>query len=63
MGIILKNNNINELRQKYEELKFDKKEEIQNNLIKIKQIINYSDNSNTFLQTFLKKNLIIVGLL
>ena len=54
-GIILNNNNIDELRQKYEELKFDKKEEIQNNLIKIKQIMNYSDDSNTFYREIFEK--------
>ena len=54
-GIILKNNNIDELRENYEKLKLDKKEEIQNNLIKIKQIINYSDNSNTFFTEIFEK--------
>ena len=54
-GIILKNNNIDELRQNYEKLKLDKKEEIQNNLIKIKQIINYSDNSNSFFTEIFEK--------
>ena len=39
MGIILKSNNIDDIRKYYKELKLDKMKEIQKNLIKIKQII------------------------
>ena len=53
-GIILKNNNIDDIKNNYQILKSDKKDEIQNNLIKIKQIINYSDNPKNFFKEIFK---------
>ena len=47
-GRILKIKNIEELKTKYEQLKNEDKSSIQNNLIKLKDIINNSDNSKEF---------------
>ena len=47
-GILLKNKNINDIKSKYEEFKREDKDIIQNNLIKLKDIINNSDNLKEF---------------
>ena len=47
-GIILKNKNIEEFKNKYEQLKTSDKRIIQNNLIKLRDIINNSDNTKEF---------------
>ena len=47
-GIILKNKNIKDIKNKYEQLKNSDKRQIHNNLIKLKDIINNSDNLKEF---------------
>ena len=52
-GIILKDKNIENIKKKYEELKREINNNIDNNLIRIKDIVNNSDNSkNFFVQIF-----------
>ena len=47
-GILLKNKNIEDIKEKYNQLKNEDKITIQNNLIKLKDIINNSDNLKAF---------------
>ena len=47
-GILLKNKKIEDIKAKYENLKNEDKDLIQNNLIKLKEIINNSDNLEEF---------------
>ena len=61
-GILLKNKNIEKIKENYDKLKKENVNTIQNNLIKIQDIINNSDNSKNFLLKFLIWSLNIVGL-
>ena len=47
-GILLKNKDLTEIKEKYNKLKTEDKMIFQNNLIKLKEIINNSDSTKTF---------------